>query len=103
MTRNPMIYFSIAGLVLPLIWLAATTDFSEGPGGVIVLIGAVISYIWLSRTLWVAHRRGRFAPHGCATCGSPMSALAPGALKPTRDTLPVPQHGWVCRRCGRLA
>lgn len=102
MKRNPMIFFAIAGLSLPLVWLAVTTDLSEGLGSVLLLAGGAVTYAWLSRVLWKAHRRGRFAAHSCQTCSSPMSALPPGGLRPSRDTATVPRHTWVCRRCGRL-
>ena len=102
MKQNPGIYLTIMALALPLAWLAFTTDLAHAFPGAVALAGGVFTYALLSRVLWRAHQRGRFAPHHCATCDHAMTALPPGALQQARDTAPVPPHRWVCHHCGRL-
>lgn len=102
MKRNPGIFLTIAALALPLAWLALTTDLVRTLPGAVAMAGGLLTYAWLSRVLWRAHLKGRFAAHRCGTCDHPMAALPPGALREARETATVPPHRWVCRHCGRL-
>lgn len=103
MRRSVGIWLLAALGLVPFVWIVATSSFTDAPvAAALTLLICLASYGLLLRGVLHAHRRGRFLPHTCLTCGSPMAAIDPGRLRPPAGAREGRLPRWRCRKCGRL-
>ncbi|MGM0575819.1 MAG: hypothetical protein ACQEXJ_08840 [Myxococcota bacterium] len=102
MRRNPGVWILSALLMLPLAWLAATTDIWGGGRALLLFGGALVTALVVLRLAWRAHRAGTLLPNRCRTCGNPMVHTSPESLRPPEGADPPSRGLWRCRHCGRL-
>lgn len=103
MRRSYGIFVLLTLILAPFAWLVATTPMAGRRGGIILAGGLIISAALISYA-WRSHKQGKLLPNRCSTCGTGMTRLAPGELRPPPGAVKqAASLRWRCRHCGRLA
>ena len=101
MHTNKGIWLLSGCLVLPALWLIATTPVDD-LRTVMLLCGAVVTAVGMVALAWRAHRSGVLLPNRCANCERPMCYTRPGEVTPPAGSAVTQTRFWRCRYCGRL-